>query len=280
MFYIQENDKPNVIEKILNRIVIEGNKIIIPIKQQGMSKKRQEKIAQKTMKILKRSSSKKIVISKQLGEYKDFVNILDQNNYINVTGKWLYKMLIPEIMDYITKKEKWKKEETHIYILVNDAKDFIIENIKQFAQIYKSITIITNHINKFKKIEEDIYEELGTYITIMNNKKKGLSKAKVIINIDFPKELINQYNIYEKAIIVNMVNNIKINKKRFEGKIIKGYDIKFENKNIENIDNEKFDTKVIYESNFYYEQPYKYVREKIKKDGVQIKNLYLQNGVY
>ena len=280
MFYIQENDKPNVIEKILNRIVIEGNKIIIPIKQQGMSKKRQEKIAQKTMKILERSSSKKIVISKQLGEYKDFVNILDQNNYINVTGKWLYKMLIPEIMDYITKKEKWKKEETHIYILVNDAKDFIIENIKQFAKIYKSITIITNHINKFKKIEEDIYEELGTYITIMNNKKKGLSKAKVIINIDFPKELINQYNIYEKAIIVNMVNNIKINKKRFEGKIIKGYDIKFENKNIENIDNEKFDTKVIYESNFYYEQPYKYVREKIKKDGVQIKNLYLQNGVY
>lgn len=280
MFYIQENDKPNVIEKILNRIVIEGNKIIIPIKQQGMSKKRQEKIAQKTMKILERSSSKKIVISKQLGEYKDFVNILDQNNYINVTGKWLYKMLIPEIMDYITKKEKWKKEETHIYILVNDAKDFIIENIKQFAQIYKSITIITNHINKFKKIEEDIYEELGTYITIMNNKKKGLSKAKVIINIDFPKELINQYNIYEKAIIVNMVNNIKINKKRFEGKIIKGYNIRFENKNIENIDNEKFDTKVIYESNFYYEQPYKYVREKIKKDGVQIKNLYLQNGVY
>ncbi len=280
MFYIQENDKPNVIEKILNRIVIEGNKIIIPIKQQGMSKKRQEKIAQKTMKILERSSSKKIVISKQLGEYKDFVNILDQNNYINVTGKWLYKMLIPEIMDYITKKEKWKKEETHIYILVNDAKDFIIENIKQFAQIYKSITIITNHINKFKKIEEDIYEELGTYITIMNNKKKGLSKAKVIINIDFPKELINQYNIYEKAIIVNMVNNIKINKKRFEGKIIKGYNIRFKNKNIENIDNEKFDTKVIYESNFYYEQPYKYVREKIKKDGVQIKNLYLQNGVY
>ena len=280
MFCIQENDKPNVIEKRLNRIVIEGNKIIIPIKQQGMSKKRQEKIAQKTMKILERSSSKKIVISKQLGEYKDFVNILDQNNYINVTGKWLYKMLIPEIMDYITKKEKWKKEETHIYILVNDAKDFIIENIKQFAQIYKSITIITNHINKFKKIEEDIYEELGTYITIMNNKKKGLSKAKVIINIDFPKELINQYNIYEKAIILNMVNNIKINKKRFEGKIIKGYNIRFENKNIENIDNEKFDTKVIYESNFYYEQPYKYVREKIKKDGVQIKNLYLQNGVY
>lgn len=280
MFYIQENDKPNVIEKILNRIVIEGNKIIIPIKQQGMSKKRQEKIAQKTMKILERSSSKKIVISKQLGEYKDFVNILDQNNYINVTGKWLYKMLIPEIMDYITKKEKWKKEETHIYILVNDAKDFIIENIKQFAKIYKSITIITNHINKFKKIEEDIYEELGIYITIMNNKKKGLSKAKVIINIDFPKELINKYNIYEKAIIVNMVNNIKINKKRFEGKIIKGYNIRFENKNIENIDNEKFDTKVIYESNFYYEQPYKYVREKIKKDGVQIKNLYLQNGVY
>ena len=45
------------------------------------------------MKILERSSSKKIVISKQLGEYKDFVNILDQNNYINVTGNGYTKCL-------------------------------------------------------------------------------------------------------------------------------------------------------------------------------------------
>ena len=256
MFYIQENDKPNTMERLFDLVKVERNKIIVPLRQENLTLKKQEKLANKTIKILNKSHSKKIVLSKKLANYEKFINILEQQNYINVTGKWLYKMIIPEMVDYILKKENWKKEEINIFFLVNDVTDVVIENIKQFAKEFKLITIITNHIDKFKKIEEKIYEELGIYITVMNNKKKGLSRAKLIINMDFPKELLNKYNINEKAIILSIPNNVKINKKRFEGKIIKDYEIKLQDEEEYHQEFEKFDKKVIYESKFYYEQPF------------------------
>lgn len=279
MFYIEENDKPTILEKLVGIIRLEGNKIIVPI-EKNQNEKKQEKLAEKTIKIIKKSNSKKIVVSKELQKYITYIKILEKENFIKMNGKWLYKMLIPEITEYILKKENWKKEETNIYFLVNDVQDPIIKNIEEFSKKYKGITILTNHIEKFKKIEEKIYEEFGINITVMNNKKKGLTRAKIIINYDFPKELVNQYNINEKAIIINIPGNLKINKKRFDGKIIQGYEIIQNTKEEYNIENEKFYTKEVYESSFYYEQPYKYIREKIEKDKIKIKELYLQNGIY
>lgn len=278
MFYIEENDKPTFLERILTKIRIENNRIIIPIEKE-LTEKKQEKLAHKTIKLLNKSSSKKIVVSKKIGQYEKYMNIL-KAKYINVEGKWLYKMLVPEIIEYILKKENLKKEETSLHILVNDATDVAVQNILEFAKEYKTITIITNHIDKFKKIEEKIFEESGINISIMNNKKKSLSRAKIIINFDFPKELINQYTINEKATILNLPGKLKINKKRYEGKIIQGYEIKSKEDSNYNQELDKFYPKSIYESKFYYEQPYQYIREKIKNDKIEIKELYLQNTTY
>ena len=280
MFYIEENDKPTLIEKILIKTKDARNKIIIPIEKDEITDKRQEKLARRVLKLLKKSNSKKIVLSKQINKLEGFKKFLERQNYIIVKGKWLYKMLVPEIMEYILKRENWKKEETSIHILVNDTTDVAVQNILEFAKEYKALTIITNHLDKFKKIEEKILEESGINITVMNNKKKSLSRANLIINYDFPKELINQYVINEKAIILNLPGKLKINKKRFEGKIIQDYEIKQNNDTDYNKEIEKYFSKEVYESKFYYEQPYKYIREKIKKDKIEIKELYLQNSIY
>ena len=280
MFYIEENDKPTLIEKILIKPKVARNKIIIPIEKDEITDKRQEKLARRVLKLLKKSNSKKIVLSKQINKLEGFKKFLERQNYIIVKGKWLYKMLVPEIMEYILKRENWKKEETSIHILVNDTTDVAVQNILEFAKEYKELTIITNHLDKFKKIEEKILEESGINITVMNNKKKSLSRANLIINYDFPKELINQYVINEKAIILNLPGKLKINKKRFEGKIIQDYEIKQNNDTDYNKEIEKYFSKEVYESKFYYEQPYKYIREKIKKDKIEIKELYLQNSIY
>ena len=50
-------------------------------------------------------------------------------------------------------------------------------------------------------------------------------KSQIILNIDFPKELINKYNIQDEAIIVNVKGTVKINKKRFNGLNINDYEI-------------------------------------------------------
>ena len=69
------------------------------------------------------------------------------------------------------RKEKIKKEETTISILINDLTEIELENIKILAENYKNLNIVTNHIEKFKKLE-DKFMENGIMITIGNNKRK------------------------------------------------------------------------------------------------------------
>ena len=71
--------------------------------------------------------------------------------------------------------------------------DIEFENIKILAKKYKSINIVTNHVEKFKKLEKSLEEDEGIIISITNNKKRSLMKSGIIINIDFPNELINKY---------------------------------------------------------------------------------------
>ena len=134
-----------------------------------------------------------------------------------VDGKWLFEVISCEVLDYIVNLKNIKKEDTEISILVNYITQNTLENIKKIARQYKRLNIVTNHIEKFKKIEEELYNKEGIMIIVTNNKKKSLSKSKIILNIDFPKELLNKYNIYENAILVNIRGNMKIARKRFNG---------------------------------------------------------------
>ena len=122
-------------------------------------------------------------------------------------------------------------------------------------------------------------EEDGIIITITNNKKKSLMKSQIVLNIDFPKELINKYNIKDDAVIVNVKPKVKIHKKRFNGLNINDYEIDFrDDKKDEKALNGKYSLKDLYESELYKKQKITYIKEKIKLDKVVIKKLILNNG--
>ncbi len=161
-----------------------------------------------------KTKSKKIVLSKILKENEEYKNILYTYGFDIVDGKWLFEVISCEVLDYIVNLENIKKEDTEISILVNYITQNTLENIKKIARQYKRLNIVTNHIEKFKKIEEELYNKEGIMIIVTNNKKKSLSKSKIILNIDFPKELLNKYNIYENAILVNIRGNMKIARKK------------------------------------------------------------------
>lgn len=147
----------------------------------------------------------------------------------------------------------------------------VFENIKKIARNCKRVHIVTNHMEKFKKIEKQLFEEEGIMITVGNNKRKSLSKSKVIINIDFPSELINEYNIFEEAIIINLRKNIKVKSKRFNGKIIDDYEITIKNsEELEHGNFNKYNLKEIYEAQFYKKQPFENIMKKIEKDRVKV----------
>ncbi len=85
MVYIEKNDKPNFIEKILNLIRVKENTIILPINEK-MTEKKIEKLAMKTYKkITKISNSKKIVLSKEMKEEEN-----KSNDYALVRGASYY----------------------------------------------------------------------------------------------------------------------------------------------------------------------------------------------
>lgn len=278
LYYIQEADKPNFIFKLLNIIQLREDKIILPIGEEKISSKAAQKLAEKTKKILDKTMSKRIVISEKIQKQEEYVNLLHTYSLEIIEGKWLFEILSCKALDYILKQKEMKKEETSISILVNDLTENMLSNIRKIAREYKRVNIITNHIEKFKKIEKQILEKDGIMITVGNNKKKGLSKSKLILNVDFPSELINQYNIYENAIIINIRGNVKITKKRFNGITINDYDITFEkNKEFDYDKDTKFKACKIYESQINKKQPIQEIMKQIEKDKVKITKLVGMN---
>ena len=269
MFYIEKNDKPNWLIKKANIIKVENNTIILPIYEK-IKPKSIEKLAKKTNKIIrKNSNSVKAVVSKEIQKEKQYINLLNTYGIEIADGKWLFEILIPDVVQKIV--EQQKIEKVSITILINDLTEIELENIKELANKYQNINIVTNHIEKFTRLQKEMQEK-GIIITITNNKKKSLMKSQIIINVDFPKELIDRYRINEYATIINIKEKLKIKQKRFEGRIINDYEIKLKNNYFgEKIVDRKYYCKDLYESEIHKKTPYKELRKKIKKE---IANIY------
>ena len=276
MIYIEKNDKPNWLEKTFNIIKIQRNTIMLPINE-TTKEKQIEKIAKKTQKISKQiSSSKKIILSKKMKKEEKYINYLNTYGFEIANGRWLFEVLLTDIVDYAV--ENQKMEKVNISILINDLTDIELENIKILAKKYNTINIVTNHIEKFKNLEKKLGEQ-GIIITITNNKKKSLMKSQIIVNVDFPKELINKYRINENAVVINVKKSLKIVQKRFNGLTVNDYEIDFKNDICdEKFFSESYDLKDLYEAGMYKKSSFADLRKKIKNDKVCIKKLLLNNG--
>ena len=283
MYYIREIDKPNVLLEKLNIVRLKNDEIILPIKTENNNEKTMnnlEKLAYKTNKILAKTNSKKLVLSKNIKKQKQYVNYLYAYDYDIVDGVWLFKLLLPDVLEYIIKKKELNRANIQISVLTNNISELEIINIKNLVKNYKKLNIITFHIEKLKKLEQEILREDGIVMNIGNNKKKGLSKTKIILNLDFPQEVLNKYNINDEAIIVNFEGGINIEKKRFNGININDYEIKVLNSNeIDFSKTTEFALKDIYEAEQYKTQPIKQVIEKIRKDDVQIDKLIARKTI-
>ena len=269
MYYIKEDDKPSKIANFFHFVKLENDTIILPIVDTKLNEKTAYILATKTKNILDKTNSKKLVLSKRVKQQEAYMNYLYSYNYEIVDGRWLFQMLLFDVLKYIIKKLKIKEEEIKIGILVNDISDLAIYAIEKLVTKYKYVKIVTNHLACFKKLEKKISEEKGIFINVGNNKRKILSKVNIILNLDFPSELINQYIINHTAIIINFKGNVKIQNKRFNGLNINGYEIDWKT----NPHLDKFEAKDIYEAMQYKKQPIEEILKRIKRDKVIIQYL-------
>lgn len=276
MYYIQETDKPVLIARFFNLVEIVNDRIILPIEEEETIDEKKIKIlTKKIIRILDKTNCRTIILSKYLKENKEFLENLKNKDLNIIDGKWLFLVLSEKVLDYVARKKDLKKEETNVSILVNNNfNDYVLENIKEIIKQYKTVNIVTKQIDKFKKIEKQIMQEEGINILITNNKKKSLVRSNIILNVDFDTDLINKYNIPEEGIIINLQENVKITRKRFNGISINDYEIKYQNYDEYDYEKEKYyDRKDMYEAMIYKKQPYECIKRKIDRDKVEIVKL-------
>lgn len=270
-YYIEKMDKHRIIGK---KIQFENDnvKIYCDIEK--------DQNAQRLVNKLLQNGTNNVVLDKKLITCEKLINLLKSNDIKIFDGKWLEKYLILDILEYIVNKKQIIKAETEIAITANEITDLLIEMIKILSKQYKKLTIVTNHIEKLRKVEKEIKEKEGVLIVLSNNKSKSLLKSQIIINMDFNQELINQYKIFEEAIIINAEENIKIEAIRFNGIVINNYEVEIGRKEFIWRDGiEKYRQRDLIEAELYARDTLKNIRRKIQKNNVSIKELYGVNGI-
>ena len=284
IIYIREMNKASSLKnklllnfrKIFNIIKTKDNIYYLPIyKEDKFSEHKIKRLTKKINMLLERDASNTVALSIYLDKNQLLKNYLYSQNVNILDGRFLFKCLSYKLIEYILHIKNKEMEFEEVSMLINDFTDINKDLIIDIAKKIKRLNIVTNNINKCKRIEEYLYDEFGIMLNISNNKRRSLLKSELIINIDFPEELINKYTIYDKAIILNINDKINIKSKRFNGININYYKAVIP----DNYKLEDFADEILYESLICVDTSYKSIIEKIKKDKIRIKELIGNNGI-
>ena len=261
-----------------------------------------KKCMKKVRKLIEKYKIDNLVFSNKL---EKSLNIFEEEVTRKVhilDGSGLMPYLIKDILEYILEEQGEKIELEDLYFCMKEPKQIYIDNISYLGEYFRNIHVITPNITKFQKIIEKIEEKENIVVTISNNKKKSLKKAKWIINFDFEDDEIKKYSIYRRAVMITMEPNYDYDNLGFEGIQIKKVDIDASNETKEIfskynlLDNVPMTT--LYESllnegllnknllkpnllekSLWNQRQFYKVRNKMIKDKVRIIRLYGKNGI-
>lgn len=250
----------------------------IPIKEDKYRKKIISKWIKGIEKIVKQKKINNIIISEKLKNIEKINKVFVDD--LKVEGKYLLKTMVDDVIEYISNIKNERIENQTISILVNEYSKLNLELIETLANKVKSVNIVTNSLRKFLIFESRLYENNGIMVTVSNNKRKGVSKANWIINVDFSEEDLKKYNINRNAIFINLIENRFEFSKAFSGIIINGLKIKNNiNKNLHLIrGQELFNQTILYESTIFRSKSFVKIKEKIKQDNIKIQVLIGTKG--
>lgn len=231
---------------------------------------------------LKRKNKYKRIIEKA-SEGKTYIlysnDVQDLTNTAkNCSGKRIMKCMITDIIEYIFSISNNNSLLEDVYILVNEYTDENLELIEDLIQIFRSVNIVTSKISKFRRLERNC-ERKGILITVSNNKRKSLQKAKNIVNIDFNNQTMHKYTISPNATIINLSTEEIEPILSFKGIVISNYYMGIE-ENLKVYFNEfygEYETKILLES-FVNNYSYNLIKKYLKECKTQINQLVGING--
>lgn len=283
-FIFEKEDKyPYWIQKILCFIRrLRGQPLIHQIDERKVVvlPKFNKKIAKKLDKIFQIDVTKNVCISEKLKENIEFVNYLKERNLNIMDGKWLFGYLVPDIAQYVCTKLSSVPEEQEVAILVDEINFLVFEIVKKMSYHFKNITIVTNKIRKFDKLEKEIYEENGLMLNITNNYKKACLNSKIVFNFNFDEKEFNKVRFLPNCVVINLEKKIEVNQSNFKGKNIDFYtiDLPMKYRTIYKKMN-NFNSSILYESFIYKKTSIQNIWNEIQKDKIHIIALETQEKV-
>ncbi len=231
-----------------------------------LTKRKITKIAKKLYKMNKKEEVA-VALSKNIGENQELKEKIKDIGIKILDGKWLFKFLLCDIIEYVTKSKNEKQAMQTVAILIEKQDEIILAQLPEIAKRIKTLKIINKGSPTYTYLEEKLYAEYGIAIEITNNKTKSLANVDIIINYDFTQEKIREYKINPQAILINIEEKIEKNTKTN----INNYKIEYNKENFTQIENEKeFDQNTIYESYIYRKDTYRNIRKQLINDNVKL----------
>lgn len=169
--------------------------LIVP----NIQHKKIEKRIKKKLEIIQTEYKKiQVILSKEVKKIP-----IHLEEYKIVEGKKIKKYFLENIFQKMEEISKVSLKGENIYFCMDNYHMENIQMIKNFLERFKSISIITREVKKFKPLEEKLLEE-GYLLSISNNKNKGLKKAKIIVNVDFSIERVKEFKINRNAMVIQL----------------------------------------------------------------------------
>lgn len=235
--------------------------------------KRLIKIINRITKFIEKNNVNIIIFATALANNKEtvsfesyFKEILEKNDYlinetnqptnnINIlTGKKIMKYMQYEILEYILKAQNKKIIEEDVYFLIKKESSLDLSFLGRFIQNAKTVNVVTDDIERFKKVQENIYEKENILISVSNNKNKALKRAKYIFNVNMKEKDLNKLKMNRDVILIHLENYIKYCKGGFEGINVNTIKLKIPDEYIEEFEKidenvfEKFELIKLYEA--------------------------------
>lgn len=276
--YIKEERKTNFFQGV--EIENFENNYVITIYD-----KEKNRVKNKLVKYIKKFKIDTLVFSEDLKEYKEEICQKMQDYIVVINGRKVMEFLQFDIMKYILEMQNKDIRQEEIYIVFKKDNSLDLNFLKVFIENFRMTNIVTNDLERLKNVQDNLLYNDNILISVSNNKKKALKRAKYILNVNLNKGELEKYRINREAIIVNIKEDVHYDDISFAGINVKYLEVELPDEYLERFEKVgmKFDNVKLYESVLLKEgmnkRKMEEVHERIKNDGVRVTALIGNNGI-
>lgn len=212
-------------KNFFNRITVDEVCEEVKIGVPHFSSKGSLRYGKKISKILKKYKVSNVVLNNQLINDEVFKNVLYENNNYIITGKRMYKALIPKTIKDTAKIMNLEPERMNVAILADEYSIDNLDLIKYISDMVRHVTLITNNAYKFQKLVDELMHYSGVSVKLLNKGKHTLKRENYIVNVDFDQEALEKIIIPSDSILVLTTGDKYTVRKNFNGVIINDIEI-------------------------------------------------------